>query len=244
MDIVLSQCCHPVEESRPSCPLRSAEILGPQNACAASSKLRKFKLNSSQISHDSSKIVMEQLTGNYMKWNYCKYKLENFTPNSLKLIKTFIIQNHSNYKETRQSAWCGVWSVGHKLRVLRHKSQSMWERRLWTLWRERRLPRKGLRAASQALAGAKWGLQPWDSATGRSEGLLRREGGGGGQGGQYRHAIWVKGRCEQSSTYFFQICGFYQVSAGLMKPLLVTGQSTRWRVYCFSTDEEIQEPGS
>ena len=110
-----------MEESRPSCPLRSAEILGPQNASVASSKLRKFKLNSSQISHDFSKIVMEQLTGNYMKWNYCKYKLENFTPNSLKLIKTFIIQNHQNYKETRKSTWCGVWSIDHKLWVLKHK---------------------------------------------------------------------------------------------------------------------------
>ena len=48
-------------------------------------------------------MVMEQLAGNYMKWNYCKYKLEKFTPNSLKLIKTFIIQNHQNYKETEEN---------------------------------------------------------------------------------------------------------------------------------------------
>ena len=160
-----------MEESRPSCPLRSAEILGPQNASAASSKLRKFKLNSSQISHDFSKIVMEQLTGNYMKWNYCKYKLENFTPNSLKLIKTFITQNHQNYKETRKSTWCGVWSIDHKLWVLIHKKPVHVRKNIVDFVKLKVSTKKGtdfkkkkkmhsLRVASQILFGTKWGLQP------------------------------------------------------------------------------------
>ena len=158
-------------ESRPSCPLGSAESLGPQNASAASSKRRKSKLNSSQISHDFSKIVMEQLTGNYMKWNYCKYKLENFTPNSLKLIKTFITQNHQNYKETRKSTWCGVWSIDHKLWVLIHKKPVHVRKNIVDFVKLKVSTKKGtdflkkkkmhsLRVASQILFGTKWGLQP------------------------------------------------------------------------------------
>ena len=44
---------------------------------------------------------------------------------------------------------------------------------------------------------------PRDSTSGKSEKLLEREGWGG-EGDKEVSVIWVKGRYEQSSTYFFK----------------------------------------
>ena len=56
-------------------PPSSGEAPPFKGTSAASAKLWKFKLKYSQVSHDFSTIVKEQLTGNCMKWNDCRHKL-------------------------------------------------------------------------------------------------------------------------------------------------------------------------
>ena len=185
---------------------------------------------------------MEQLTGNYMKWNYCKYKLENFTPNSLKLIKTFITQNHQNYKETRKSTWCGVWSIDHKLWVLIHKKPVHVRKNIVDFVKLKVSTKKGTDFLTKKKCTA-WELQvkfylgqnedcsPRASPSVKSEELCQRGVGGGRQGGQYIY-MWFGWRGDTSDQahilsnmwFLLGFCRSHGAFAGRKE------QSPPWRV--------------